>query len=92
MAANLVAQLLLDFIESRKDCIFNEEIIESLSKIWKENADINMSESDYHKEERSDAMKLNLLYEPITPRSLNERRASKLIVDIMDLLFQKLDR
>jgi hypothetical protein len=42
MAANLVAQLLLDFLETRKDCVFNEEIIDSLIQLWKENTEINL--------------------------------------------------
>lgn len=40
VASNLIAQLLLDFIETRKDPIFSDEIIQSLIEIWKRFGDI----------------------------------------------------
>jgi hypothetical protein len=40
MASNLIAQLLLDFLETRKDPVFSEDIINELVILWKKYGDI----------------------------------------------------
>ncbi|RYH31268.1 hypothetical protein EON65_03020 [archaeon] len=68
MAVNMIAQLLLDWLETRQDPIFNEHVVEKLGAVWKSHAKLyapsSKMQSPHHGSQEEHSLHLHVHHQP----------------------------